>query len=236
MTGGGSVFTQDGKRVNHGFEIHCNPDIEPQNLEVNFGGNRFHLTEMTSAFCEDTELDQLPRPAPFDTFTGTGEGRFNGVDGYHIEFVFTDAGEPGKKDTAEIMITDPSNALVLFVSGELRSGNQQAHPENKPAPTIAVDAVVAALLADLDGDGEVGFSDFVELANNFGLPDADGSHGDIDGDGTVGFSDFVQLANNFGRKLQTLLPAAIPADQIDLVAAQLAGSDSDEEEFPLFDF
>jgi hypothetical protein len=125
---------------------------------------------------------------------------------------------------------------VLFVYGELKVGNQQAHPENKPAPTIAVDAVVAALLADVDGDGEVGFSDFVELANNFGSQDAGGSHGDIDGDGTVAFSDFVLLANNFGRKLQTLLPAAIAADQIDLIAAQLAGSDSDEEGLPLFDF
>jgi len=29
MTGGGSIYTEDGMRVTHGFELHCDIDIGP---------------------------------------------------------------------------------------------------------------------------------------------------------------------------------------------------------------
>ena len=66
MTGGGSVFTTDGERVTHGFEIHC--DLrEPNNIEVNWAPkNNFHLTELTGALCTDSPaIDQNPPNAPF---------------------------------------------------------------------------------------------------------------------------------------------------------------------------
>jgi len=131
MTGGGSVFRIDGARVTRGFEIHC--DLrEPNNLEVNWPGHRFHTTELTAAICtEDPAIDQLPRSAPFDTFNGTGIGRLNGVDGARIEFVFVDAGEPGRDDTASISIFDADNNLVLEVSGFMDRGNIQAHKDNQ---------------------------------------------------------------------------------------------------------
>src|SRR5882672_5886748 len=57
MTGGGSVFTTDGTevqtgdRVTHGFEIHCGAENGtiplPNNLEINWSGNRFHLDYLT---------------------------------------------------------------------------------------------------------------------------------------------------------------------------------------------
>jgi hypothetical protein len=132
MTGGGSVFRLDGIRVTRGFEIHC--DLrEPNNIQVNWvGGNRFHMTELTSAVCTDSPaIDQLPRSAPFDTFTGTGVGTFRGDPGARIEFVFTDAGEPGRDDTASIKVYDVDNNLVLDVSGSLDRGNLQAHKDNQ---------------------------------------------------------------------------------------------------------
>jgi hypothetical protein len=130
MTGGGSVFTVDGIRVTRGFEIHC--DLrEPNNIEVNWPGHRFHMTELTSAVCTDTPVDQLPRSAPFDTFQGEGVGRLNNDEGARIEFVFVDAGEPGREDTALIRVYDPSDNLVLEVSGFLNRGNIQAHKDNK---------------------------------------------------------------------------------------------------------
>jgi subtilisin-like proprotein convertase family protein len=134
MTGGGSVFTADGVRVTHGFELHCNIDIGPNNLEINFAGNQFHLEQLTSATCLETDLDQSPGPlknAPFDTYIGAGIGRFNGVSGYTVAFTFTDAGEPGTSDFAEIRITAPSGQTVLLVSGTLGLGNHQTHRENK---------------------------------------------------------------------------------------------------------
>lgn len=130
MTGGGSVFKLDGTRVTRGFEIHC--DLrEPNNIQVNWPGNRFHMKDLTGAVCTDTEVDQLPRSAPFDTFQGQGDGKLNGVEGARIEFVFVDAGEPGREDTAEIRIFDPGDNEVLFVSGNLDKGNIQAHKDNQ---------------------------------------------------------------------------------------------------------
>jgi archaellum component FlaG (FlaF/FlaG flagellin family) len=132
MTGGGSVYTEDGMRVTHGFELHCNVDVGPNNLEVNFDKNRFHLEQLTFVTCyDDPLLDPLPRPAPFDTLVGEGIGRFNGQSGYRVWFTFTDNGEPGTGDLARIEIRDPQGNLVLYVSGNLHNGNHQAHPENK---------------------------------------------------------------------------------------------------------
>ncbi len=126
MTGGGSVFNGN-MRITHGFEIHC--DLKkPNNIEVNWPGNKFHMKDLTSAVCtDDPSINPKPPNAPFDTFTGKGNGKLNGIDGAKIEFVFTDAGEPGTKDKAIMKIFDGANKLVLEVSGYLNKGNHQAH-------------------------------------------------------------------------------------------------------------
>jgi slime mold repeat-containing protein len=129
MTGGGSIFTKAGGRVTHGFELHCDVEVGPNNLEINWGGgNHFHLTELQTAVCTDDPLI-APRPpsADFDTYTGTGTGSCNGVDGATITFVLTDAGEPGKLDFASFEITGCPGGLTLSVNGNLNKGNQQAH-------------------------------------------------------------------------------------------------------------
>jgi hypothetical protein len=138
MTGGGSVFTYNDVRVTRGFQIHC--DLrDPNNIEVNWPGNKFHLSKLTSAVCTDNPaVAQLPpKSAPFDTFTGTGVGKLNNKPGGRIEFVFVDAGEPGYSDTARIKIFDENNTLVLDVPGAanlpgyLNSGNLQTHKDAK---------------------------------------------------------------------------------------------------------
>ena len=56
---------------------------------------------------------------------------------------------------------------------------------------------------DFNGDGTVGFADFVLFAAQFGLRQGDAGYDaryDLDGDGTIGFSDFVIFANNFGKE------------------------------------
>lgn len=129
MTGGGSIFQRDGTRVTHGFELQCDKTKSPNNLEVNWGnGNKFHLEELTSAQCHDNpSIEPNPPKAGFDTYKGSGIGRYNGVDGATASWKFTDAGEPGKDDTASISITDVNGNIVLSVSGKLDKGNQQAH-------------------------------------------------------------------------------------------------------------
>lgn len=128
MTGGGSVFTAGGVRVTHGFELHCDASKLPNNLEVNWGKNKFHLEKLTSAVCsDDPSITPNPPVAGFDTYKGKGTGRYNGVAGATAEWTFTDAGEPGKNDTATLTIKDVSSVVVLTVSGNLKVGNQQAH-------------------------------------------------------------------------------------------------------------
>jgi len=125
MTGGGSVFTPTGTRVTHGLELHCMPTDGPNNLQVNWGkGNHFHLEVLSSASCsDDPGIGPNPPPAGFDTYRGKGTGRCNGLPAT-AEWAFADAGEPGKNDTAEVHIT---GGCTLGVSGNLRSGNHQAH-------------------------------------------------------------------------------------------------------------
>jgi hypothetical protein len=130
MTGGGSVFTGDGTRVTHGFELHCMPADGPNDLQVNWGkGNRFHLTSLTTASCSDNPAISPGSPsAGFDTLEGAGTGTYNGQPGARAKWTFTDAGEPGTDDTAALTVEDAGHTVVLSVSGSLKHGNQQAHP------------------------------------------------------------------------------------------------------------
>jgi hypothetical protein len=128
MTGGGSAFTSTGERVTHGFTLQCDAAATPQRLEVNWGRRRFHLESLTYAFCGDNPRFTEGTPtAGFDTYAGRGVGRLDGVAGATIEWRFTDTGQPGREDTARIMIRDASGASVLQVDGRVDRGNHQAH-------------------------------------------------------------------------------------------------------------
>ena len=64
--------------------------------------------------------------------------------------------------------------------------------------------VNAASLPDFDGDGTVGFSDFVIFAGVFGARQGDEKYDaryDLNDDGEIGFSDFVIFAQNFGKEV-----------------------------------
>jgi len=140
MTGGGSVFN-DSMRVTHGFELNCDATKTPNNLEVNWDkGNKFHLENLTTASCtDDPAIKPNPPAAGFDTYEGRGTGRYNGVPGASTHWIFIDAGEPGNKDSATIYIWDAKGKLVLSVSGNLKSGNHQAHKGTvTPAKLVSI--------------------------------------------------------------------------------------------------
>jgi len=133
MTGGGSIFNANGQvieytgRTTHGFVVHCDPR-NSDNLQINWEGNRFHMTDLAFAFCtDDPALTPESPDAQFDTFEGVGTGRFNNQSGYNIMFTFTDDGQPGVGDFADILITAPDGEAVLDVQGYLTFGNHQAH-------------------------------------------------------------------------------------------------------------
>jgi hypothetical protein len=127
FTGGGSFF-EGHVRFTHGFELHCDAADLPNNLEVNWHGERFHLTSLTSAFCfDDPNLNPVPPPAGFDTYVGAGVGLLKGVPGATISFWLTDDGEPGTSDFAWISITPPGGGTPIVADNFLVKGNHQAH-------------------------------------------------------------------------------------------------------------
>lgn len=60
---------------------------------------------------------------------------------------------------------------------------------------------------DIDGDGEVTFSDFLTLARDYGATSGR-QNGDLDYSGDIGFPDFMILSRNFGRDGSTAQVAA----------------------------
>jgi uncharacterized repeat protein (TIGR01451 family) len=125
MTGGGTFGRE---RVHHGFTLNCDPQRGSNNLQVTWGsGNKFHLEGLASAACFDDPRIGPRRPsASFDTYRGTGVGRYNGARAT-AEWTFTDAGEPGTRDTATIVIRNAVGRIVLSASGSISNGNHQAH-------------------------------------------------------------------------------------------------------------
>jgi ELWxxDGT repeat protein len=62
-------------------------------------------------------------------------------------------------------------------------------------------ALKAEYDADINGDGQVAFADFLILSQHFGSVDVGLEQGDLDDDNEVTFADFLILADQFGRTL-----------------------------------
>lgn len=130
MTGGGSILS-NGIHVTHGFELNCDSTQVPQSLEINFdSGHQFHLDQLTMAYCyNNPNIHASPGAiGEMNTYTGSGTGTLDGVPGATVNFLFSDAGEPGTSDVATYTITDANGATVLSAAtGTLTYGNHQAH-------------------------------------------------------------------------------------------------------------
>jgi hypothetical protein len=134
FTGGPNSVEVGGASVTSGLTIHCDRLLS-NNLEVNWGnGNRFHMLDhVETVACTDSPfITQKPPAAPLDTLIGVGLGRFNGADGYTIEFTLVDSGEPGKKngDMVRLLIyrtADPTEVVLNVPMQKITGGNLQAH-------------------------------------------------------------------------------------------------------------
>ncbi len=133
FTGGGhQIRITDQARITRGLTIHCDLLLS-NNLQVNWLGNKFHMTEhlQTVACTDDPDIIQAPPPAPLDTLIGVGTGRYNGVAGFTIEFTLVDQGEPGGgSDQAALKIfqtSNPGNVVLNIPLQQITGGNLQAH-------------------------------------------------------------------------------------------------------------
>lgn len=130
MNGGGRLVDENGAKVTHGFAFQCNnPTAAGSNFSVSFGGNHFQMDTLDSVRCSDS--DQYDEGTPVvgvDTLIASGSGTYNGVAGATFEAALADRGEPGRNDTASIVIRDSSGVVVLSVTESLAKGNIQALP------------------------------------------------------------------------------------------------------------
>jgi hypothetical protein len=101
MTGGGRIDTAAGVTITHGFELYCitqdggqTLDLGPNNLQVNWDGNSWHLEELLKGACH-SEGDPTPPNADFNAYYGEGFGRLNGDSGAFACWRLVDNGEPG---------------------------------------------------------------------------------------------------------------------------------------------
>ena len=126
MTGSGIIGTSRNPSVAHAFALHGNKDQLPNMLLVVWGRNHFWLDTLTMVnIADDPTIDPRPPVAGFDTMHGRGVGKYNGVYGYQAEFIFTDAGEPGRNDWAWIKIAASNGDTIMEVSGFLRFGTKR---------------------------------------------------------------------------------------------------------------
>ena len=93
-----------------------------------------------------------------------------------------------------------SGTAIRLVRAELGRGGQIDRI------TLVVRVELQAVTPDFNGDGMVGFADFLVFGNQFGARQGDGKYEakyDLDGDGKIGFSDFLIFGNNFGKKISS---------------------------------
>ena len=117
--------------------------------------------------------------------------------------VFRDAVQFTISDTSFTIPPDSSQTVTVTFMPDARgewsstlvlSSNDPEHEET----LIALRGKGIAIIGDFDGDGTVGFKDFLKFAQAFGGTDA---QFDLNGDESVGFQDFIIFAENFGKSV-----------------------------------
>lgn len=147
FTGGGKVVVSNAivpasgsVTVTKGFEVDCDMMPAHENLELNWGGNHFHMDLITSASCTLSGIAPNPPTAPVNRIDATGTGSYNGTEGYTVVFTLWDHGEPGVNDEAGFVVcqtADPTSCtgstnIVLSVPLQaVTTGNIQAHVDQK---------------------------------------------------------------------------------------------------------
>ena len=113
-----------------------------------------------------------------------------------------------------------------------------SNTNDKPATTnvIALTTTHTTPSPDFDGDGTVGFSDFLLFVAQFGFSRDDEGYEaryDLDSDGTIGFSDFLIFVNNFGKEIPSLvvsIPDANLRAAIEAALGKASGTPITEDE------
>ena len=107
-----------------------------------------------------------------------------------------------------------------LVSSAISNGSNHALGMTSTDTLITVKP---ALVGDLNLDGTVSISDFIQLAANFGATAATWEMGDLNYDDQVSISDLIDLSASFGQSFSG--EAAIPDRRMAASAVELSSSD-----------
>ena len=93
-------------------------------------------------------------------------------------------------------------AMLAFVCHAAIGVNSDQSAATAYAIKVSANGNDTASIPDFDGDGTIGFGDFVKFAAKFGLSQGDVGYDaqfDLNDDGEIGFADFLIFAENFGK-------------------------------------
>ncbi|MDA0748932.1 MAG: cohesin domain-containing protein, partial [bacterium] len=93
---------------------------------------------------------------------------------------------------------------ITLVSASIGNADNFEQTPSEPNVSVVIREGVATVVAnpDFDGDGEIGFRDFVAFAQRYGSKSADPLYDaklDLDSNGEIGFRDFVMFAQVYGK-------------------------------------
>ena len=115
--------------------------------------------------------------------------------------VFTVTAGGGELSVATVTTDENGRATTTLTLGSQPGANTVVASVADLDPVTYTATGTAA--SDFDGDGTVGFSDFVQFAGRFGLSQDDDGFDvrfDLDGNGAIGFSDLLIFAGAFGKE------------------------------------
>ena len=155
-------------------------EFEFENRVMNGDASLVYVTKNHSEILFEDEVDG---------YDGSFDGAFPAVDGSPFadgEFELVMAAG----DVVSVAVSPTLDDFIEFQGGLHQVGTELS-------VTLVEDSGVPE---DFDGNGEVGFSDFVMFSNAFNsMEPADLSIYDLNNNGTVDFGDFVQFSNAFGN-------------------------------------
>ena len=173
--------------------------LEPVTFTVNSIGQTPHSLGRVSGKGQEGSVGAaLAKPFVVSVLDKDGDA----IAGAVVTFSVTAGGGTLSSTTAA---TDADGRASTILTLGSQPGTNTVVATVKDLEPVAFTATARAA-SDFDGDGTVGFSDFVQFAAQFGLSQGDEGYDvryDLDGNGAIGFSDFLIFANAFGKSAST---------------------------------
>ena len=117
--------------------------------------------------------------------------------------------------------------LLAFVCGAVIGASSSDDGVTSSTTSVNASKDNTVSVPDFDGDGTIGFGDFVMFAAKFGLGQSDDGYDeqyDLNGDAEIGFSDFIIFARFFGTDVSSLV--SIPDANLRAAIERALGKDS----------